>query len=177
MGCSPPAEQPLPGGESLPEKGVVPTISFPASNCSPEEDALRGGRTPAKPPWSEVIIFLDVFLLRESFCPEENATSDEQCAHRKTVLRRVAQLRGANAGRRRMHFGRMYSGEADVVGVDDLFGSPPPAKDPSPELTGRSRSPHQFTESVSNRGGLFSFPTLHLLTTVIYCLSKGGEVV
>ena len=69
-----------------------------------------GGRTPAKPRWSEVMIFLDVFLRQRSPCPEENASSDEQGAHRKTVLRRVAQLRG-----------RMNSGEALWSGGDDLF--------------------------------------------------------
>ena len=76
---------------------------------------------------------------------------------------------------------------------NDLFGRFPPAKPlwseviifldvllrqttPSQELARRNRSPHQFNQSVSNRGGLFSFPTLHLLTTVIYCLSKGRGI-
>ena len=50
------------------------------------------------------------------------------CARRKTALRRVAQLRGANVGRRRLRGGRLYSGEAAVVGGDDHFGCFPPAE-------------------------------------------------
>ena len=64
-----------------------------------------GGLNPAKPKWSEVMIFLDVFLRQKDFCPEESASSDEGCAHRETNLRRVAQLRGGNVGRRRMRGG------------------------------------------------------------------------
>ncbi|MPM72139.1 hypothetical protein SDC9_119112 [bioreactor metagenome] len=35
--CFPPAEQPLAGGNALPEKGLVSAISVPESNCSPED--------------------------------------------------------------------------------------------------------------------------------------------
>jgi hypothetical protein len=45
-----------------------------------------GSPTPAKPRWSEVIIFLDVLLRRGSPCPEENISSNEVGAHRRTVL-------------------------------------------------------------------------------------------
>lgn len=38
-------------------------------------------------------------------------------------------LRGANVGRKRMHCGRMNSGEAVVVGGDYHFGCTPPARD------------------------------------------------
>ena len=38
------------------------------------------------------------------------------------MLRRGVHLRGENAGRRRMRGGRPNSGEAAVVGGDDLFG-------------------------------------------------------
>ncbi|OUL07887.1 hypothetical protein B0533_11640 [Sedimentibacter sp. SX930] len=31
---------------------------------------IAGGRTPAKPPWSEVIVFLDVFHRREDHLSE-----------------------------------------------------------------------------------------------------------
>ena len=34
------------------------------------------------------------------FCPELGVSSDEESAHRKTELRQVVLLRGANAGRR-----------------------------------------------------------------------------
>ena len=47
--------------------------------------------------------------------------------HRRTALRQTAQLRRANVGRRRLCCGRLNSGEAAVVGGDDLFGSFPPA--------------------------------------------------
>ena len=43
---------------------------------------------------------MDVFLRRESVCPELVVSSDEAVAHRKTELRQVVLLRGANAGRR-----------------------------------------------------------------------------
>ena len=58
---------------------------------------VAGGRTPAKPRWSEVIIFLDLLLRQKGSCPEESVSSDEKGAHRRTTLRRVAQLRLANA--------------------------------------------------------------------------------
>jgi hypothetical protein len=35
-----------------------------------------GGRTPAKPQWPEVIVFLDVVLRREDSYPEETGTSE-----------------------------------------------------------------------------------------------------
>jgi hypothetical protein len=57
----------------------------------------------------------------EGACPKVVVSSAERGAHRKTDLRRLTQLRGANADRRRMHCGRSYSGEADVVGGDDFF--------------------------------------------------------
>ena len=55
-------------------------------------------------------------------------SSDEAGAYRKTDLRRRAQLRRANVGRRTSISRRLYSGEAAVVGGDDLFGSCPPAE-------------------------------------------------
>ena len=43
-----------------------------------------GGRTPAKPLWSEVIIFMDDVLRQKGACPEVGVSSDERGAHRKT---------------------------------------------------------------------------------------------
>ena len=40
------------------------------------------GHTPAKPQWSEVIVFSDVLLRQSTPLQEETASSDEQCAHR-----------------------------------------------------------------------------------------------
>jgi hypothetical protein len=51
--------------------------------------------------------------------------------------------------------GRPNSGEAAVVGGDDLFESSPLAKDPSSELARRYAALDYFIEFVSNRGGLF----------------------
>jgi hypothetical protein len=99
-----------------------------------------GGRTPAKPKWSEVMIFLGVFLRQGSPFPEVVVSSDEAGAHRKTDLRRRAQLRGANVGRRTSISRRLYSGEAAVVGGDDLFGGFPPAGKP---LTGGNPLPEK----------------------------------
>jgi len=56
----------------------VPGISTTGSDCWPEEDAWLGGRTPAKPRWSEVMIFFGVFLRREGCCPEVVVSSDEK---------------------------------------------------------------------------------------------------
>ena len=47
------------------------------------------------------MIILDVFLRQRAPLQEENASSEEVGAYRKTSLRQIAQLRGANAGRRR----------------------------------------------------------------------------
>ena len=79
-----------------------------------------------------MIVFLDVFHRQEDRCPEENASSDEAGARRRRELRRIAQLRRGNAGRRRIHDGRPNYGEAAVVGGDCLFGGFPPAGRPLP---------------------------------------------
>ena len=57
-----------------------------------------------------------------------NHSSDGASSHRKTVLRWLAQLQGANAGRRRMSCGWTYSCEADVVGGNRHLGSSTPAE-------------------------------------------------
>jgi len=69
-----------------------------------------------------------------SFPPAEvwftggNNSSDGASSPRKTTLRRLAQLRRANAGRRREHCGWTNSCEAAVVGGDHHLGSFPPAE-------------------------------------------------
>ena len=45
---------------------------------------MAGGCSAAKPLWSEVMIFLDDFLRQGRPLPEDIASSDERCAHRKT---------------------------------------------------------------------------------------------
>ena len=80
------------------------------------------------------MIFLDVFLRRKGCCREVVVSSDEEGAHRRTASCRGAQLRGATAGRRRMRCGWPNSGEAAVVGGDDLFGCFPPAERLLPEV-------------------------------------------
>ena len=85
-----------------------------------------GGRTPAKPPWSEVMIFLDV-LLRQS------TPLQEKSPYRRRELCQRSQFRRANVRRRTSISRRPKSGEAAVVGGDDLFGCSPPAEQP---LTG-----------------------------------------
>ena len=85
-----------------------------------------GSRTPAKPPWSEVMIFLDV-LLRQS------TPLQEKSPYRRRELCQRSQFRRANVRRRTSISRRPKSGEAAVVGGDDLFGCSPPAEQP---LTG-----------------------------------------
>ena len=58
------------------------------SECWPEEDVWWGVRTPAKPPWSEVMIFLDVFLRREGVCPEL-VSAPEMSSYRQLILART----------------------------------------------------------------------------------------
>ena len=84
-------------------------------------ERAEGGRTSAKPPWSEVIIFWGVFLRQSTPLQEETASSDEASAHRKWWWRPRVQLLRENAGRSRLRCGRPNSGEAAVVGGDDLF--------------------------------------------------------
>ena len=57
-------------------------------------------------------------------------SSDGASARRKTASRLLTQLRGGNAGRRRMRGGGPNSGEAEVVGGADVFGFFPPAENP-----------------------------------------------
>ena len=91
---------------------------------------MVGARTSAKPQWSEVMIFWYLLLRQRSSLQEESVSFDERPARRKADLRRVAQFRGANAGRRRLRGGRVNSGEAAVVGGDSFFGCAPPAEYP-----------------------------------------------
>ena len=93
-------------------------------------EGVVGARTPAKPQWSEVMIFWYLLLRQRSSLQEESVSFDERPARRKADLRRVAQFRGANAGRRRLRGGRVNSGEAAVVGGDSFFGCAPPAEYP-----------------------------------------------
>lgn len=85
-----------------------------------------------------------------------------------------AFLRLANVRRRKLFCERLSSGEATVVGGNNLFGFSPPADNP---LTGTGTALPQLPTKIPSpsqlEAGFFSFPTLHLLTTVIYCLSKG----
>ena len=57
-----------------------------------------------------------------------NHSSDGASPHRKTAMRRLAQLLGANAGRRRVRCGWPNSCEAAVVGGDRHLGSSTPAE-------------------------------------------------
>ena len=83
--------------------------------------SVAGDRTPAKPPWSEVIVFWGVFLRQSTPLQEETASSDEASAHRKWWWRPRVQLRGENAGRSRLRCGRLNFGEAALVGGADLL--------------------------------------------------------
>ena len=64
-----------------------------------------GGRTPAKPLWSEVMIFFGYFLRRGSPLPEEDASSDKKALRRKTDLRPLL-----NSGE------RMFAGGESMAG-------------------------------------------------------------
>ena len=89
---------------------------------------MLSNHSPPTSPSSPELRFLGMPELRRSRrSQEERASSDEQGAHRKWLCR-LAQLRGANAGRRRMRGGGLNSGEAAVVGGDDLFECYPPAE-------------------------------------------------
>ena len=78
------------------------------------------GRTPAKPRWSEVIIFVDLLLRQSSRLQEENPC-------RRSELCQLAQFRRENVRRRTSISRQPNSGEAAVVEGDDLFGGFPPA--------------------------------------------------
>ena len=100
--------------------------------------------SPTKPPWSEVIVFWDLFLR------QINSLQEEILYRRRDSCQR-AQFRQTNVRRRRGRGARPYSGEAAVVGGDDLLVSPPPAEQPLPEETAISdkRDVHRKTDSAS----------------------------
>ena len=79
-----------------------------------------GGRTPAKPRWSEVMIFLAVFLRQRSPLQEENASSDKE-----------ALVGGDDL------FGMFSSGGNPFTGGTAVFQTHPPAESP---LTGAGPS-------------------------------------
>ena len=87
---------------------------------------FSGSQTPAKPPWSEVIIFV-YLLLRQSTPLQEEIT------YRRRDLCQLSQFRRGNVRRRTSISRQPNSGEAVVVGGNRLCGSPPPAEQP---LTG-----------------------------------------
>ena len=62
------------------------------------------GHTPAKPRWSEVIVFWYLLLRQRSPLPEETASSDKRVVHRKTD--RASKI---NSGE------RMFAGGEGVV--------------------------------------------------------------
>ena len=104
-----------------------------ASYLSSGERMFAGGhrfpgiRTPAKPPWSEVIIFLDAFLRQSTPLQEESPC-------RRSELCQLSQFRRANVRRRTSISRHPKSGEAAVVGGNHLCVSPPPAEQPLPEV-------------------------------------------
>ena len=85
-----------------------------------------GGCIPAKPPWSEVIIF--VYLLLRQSTPLQ-----EEIPCRRRGLCQLPQFRRANVRRGTSISQRPKSGEAAVVGGNNLFGFPPPAEQPLQE--------------------------------------------
>ena len=74
-------------------------------------------------------------------------SSDGASARRKTASRLLTQLRGANAGRRRMRGGGPNSGEAALIEGDDFFGDFLRQRAPSPEQgrLGKVQSTHRKT--------------------------------
>ena len=62
------------------------------------------GHTPAKPQWSEVMIFWYLLLRQRSPLQEETASSDKRVVHRKTA--RASEI---NSGE------RMLAGGEDIV--------------------------------------------------------------
>ena len=66
---------------------------------------MAGGRTPAKPLWSEVLIFLDVFLLRQNL-------------NRRKLPAPVrrALIGGQTCARKFSSYERMLAGAGCVVG-------------------------------------------------------------
>ena len=85
-----------------------------------------GGCIPAKPPWSEVIIFV-YLLLRQS------SRLQEEIPCRRSELCQLSQFRRENVRRGTSISRHPNSGEAAVIGGNNLFGRFPPAEHP---LTG-----------------------------------------
>ena len=84
---------------SAPARKLLPGKQTCARLLNSGERMFSGGcciavdRTPAKPLWSEVIVFWEALLRRKDRCPEEIASSDERGAHRRTDC-----ARNTNAG-------------------------------------------------------------------------------
>ena len=74
-------------------------------------------------------------------------SSDGASARRKTASRLLTQLRGGNAGRRRMRGGGPNSGEAALIEGDDFFGDFLRQRTPSPEeiVSSDEESTHRKT--------------------------------
>ena len=89
MVSPPPAEKPLPEETASSDKRVVHRKTDSACEISSGERMFAGGEgvvrghTPAKPQWSEVIIFWYLLLRPRSPLQEETASSDERVVHRK----------------------------------------------------------------------------------------------
>ena len=74
-------------------------------------------------------------------------SSDGASARRKTASRLLTQLRGGNAGRRRVRGGGAKFGEAAVIEGDDFFGDFLRQRTPSPEeiVSSDEESTHRKT--------------------------------
>ena len=98
----------------------MPSSSAPTRECWPEEAARCGGRTPAKPSWSEVIVFREVFL-RLKVPLVEAPIRFKECYKRQSYLDELRPLTGvAVAGNRLSSCGRMLAGAGRGCG-----GCPP----------------------------------------------------
>jgi hypothetical protein len=88
-----------------------------AGYINSDERMLAGGRcvvggcTPAKPRWSEMMMFWYLLLRQSSPLPEEFVSSDERFSHRRTALRRL-----------------LSSGERMLAGGRCVVGGRTPAK-------------------------------------------------
>ena len=105
----------------------MPSSSAPTRECWPEEAARCGGRTPAKPSWSEVIVFREVFL-RLKVPLVEAPIRFKECYKRQSYLDELSSHRSWASGISLSSFGRM------LAGAGGGGGSCPPTNESSAEV-------------------------------------------
>ena len=85
FGCFPPAGHPFTGGNAHRKTDCAREINS-CEGMFAGRECVAGGGTPPKPLWSEVMIFLGIFLRQRRSSPEERVSAMKQAPYYEHIL-------------------------------------------------------------------------------------------